>query len=183
MTSQLRFTITFHGPFQVLTGGAREGFDATVDPEHLLPATSLKGLMRASATRLLRAGALVEEVFGTPRQPCPWAWSDAVFAAPPVVRPRTRIRVDPVSGAAASGALLVGEEVWATQAEFEVALVGGLPPERRDRHALVLRAAARSLTSLGASRRRGQGWVTVTDDGPPSAEIASRLLGLEAVRA
>lgn len=57
--------IEFHGPFRIGTGLAAPGVTGGVDPANLLPASTLKGLMRASATRLLpERQDLVEQVFG-----------------------------------------------------------------------------------------------------------------------
>lgn len=91
--------IAFHGPFRVGTGLAAAGVTGGVDPADLLPASTLKGLMRASAARLLPDRPdLVEQVFGmrpadrpaglgnTGREPraargfdagSPWHWSSA----------------------------------------------------------------------------------------------------------
>lgn len=92
--------IVFHGPFRVGTGLSAPGVRQSVDPADLLPASSLKGLMRASAARLLPARAdVVDEVFGLrhadraadPARPggahrrrgwdgsSPWHWSGAHF--------------------------------------------------------------------------------------------------------
>ena len=49
----MRFHITFHGPFRIATGAAADGLDDTFDPDNPLPASSLKGLMRAHAKNLL----------------------------------------------------------------------------------------------------------------------------------
>ena len=47
-----------------------------------------------------------------------------------------------------------------------------LPPERVQRHELVLRAAARAVVSLGGERRRGAGWVSITDTDRTDEEIS-----------
>lgn len=102
---RLRVDITFHGPFRVGTGTAADGVTGGVDPADLLPASTLKGLMRASAARLLPGRPdLVEQVFGmrpadpptgpedSPRAPraargfdagSPWHWSSASVQPPP----------------------------------------------------------------------------------------------------
>ncbi|WP_159032977.1 RAMP superfamily CRISPR-associated protein [Streptomyces fodineus] len=77
-------TLTFHSAFRVGTGNADGTAHATIDRDTPVPASSLKGLMRASAERLLPyRPEVVDAVFGTPRRPCPWHWSPARFAPPP----------------------------------------------------------------------------------------------------
>jgi CRISPR/Cas system CSM-associated protein Csm3 (group 7 of RAMP superfamily) len=77
-------TLTFHSAFRVGTGDADGTAHATVDRDDPVPASSLKGLMRASAERLLPyRPEVVAAVFGTPRRPCPWHWSPARFDRPP----------------------------------------------------------------------------------------------------
>lgn len=77
-------TLTFHSAFRVGTGDADGTAHATIDRDEPVPASSLKGLMRASAERLLPyRPEVVEAVFGTPRRPSPWHWSPARFDRPP----------------------------------------------------------------------------------------------------
>jgi len=166
----VEFEIVFHGPFRVGTGWAGRGADITVDPAAPLKASSLKGLMRASATLLLpHRRDLVEEVFGLPRQPSPWSWSGARVVAARTGR-QARVEIDPVRHVAVDRALLIAEEVWAATATFEVF------PLRRvaDRHAheLVLMASAHGVHSLGEDRRRGLGWVTVRANEPAFDDAA-----------
>ncbi|MEU3136982.1 RAMP superfamily CRISPR-associated protein [Streptomyces sp. NPDC006854] len=190
----MRVTIDFHGPFRVATGMGRPGIDAAVDRDNLLPAATLKGLMRDSAERLLPGlPHLVEAVFGGPRHPTPWGWEAARFppgprpqspGAPhddgqaedrprgqPVVTTRARVRLDEDTGAALRDHLLYGEEVWAHSAEFTVTQHGPLldtggPRLDRNGHLTVLACAAAGVHSLGADRRRGLGWVHCTPADP-----------------
>ncbi|MEU9774278.1 RAMP superfamily CRISPR-associated protein [Streptomyces sp. NPDC047968] len=191
----MRVTIAFHGPFRVATGTGRPGLDAAVDRDNLLPASTLKGLMRDSAERLLPGlPRLVEAVFGGPHHPTPWGWEAARFPSGqdpeppgdathsdagadnrpghrPVVTTRARVRLDEDSGAALHDHLLYGEEVWAHSAEFTVTRHGPLldtggPPLDRDGHLAVLACAAAGVHSLGADRRRGLGWVHCTPADP-----------------
>lgn len=179
----MRVTITFHGPFRVATGTGRPGIDAAVDPDNLLPASSLKGLMRDSAERLLPGlPQLVETVFGGPRRPTAWGWEPARFGdEKPEVARRARVRLDGESGAARRDHLLFGEEVWARTAEFTVTQHGPLPhtegpPLDRDGHLTVLACAAAGVHSLGADRRRGMGWVDCTPEEPAvDDELIARL--------
>ncbi|WP_329543353.1 hypothetical protein OG548_45885 [Streptomyces sp. NBC_01356] len=77
-------TLAFHSAFRIGTGNADGTAHATIDRDTPVPASSLKGLMRASADRLLPyRPEVVDAVFGTPRRPCPWHWSPARFDPPP----------------------------------------------------------------------------------------------------
>ncbi|WP_326794936.1 RAMP superfamily CRISPR-associated protein [Streptomyces sp. NBC_01808] len=169
----MRVTITFHGPFRVATGRSRPGIDAAVDPDELLPASSLKGLMRDSAERLLPgAKGIADAVFGTARHPSAWAWEGASFPDPPPrIRVRAQVSLDEETGAAKHGHLLYGEEVWARAAEFTVYRHTRLPrvagPELGESdHLTVLACAAAGVHALGGGRRRGLGWVTCTPREP-----------------
>ncbi|MEU1591767.1 RAMP superfamily CRISPR-associated protein [Streptomyces sp. NPDC005708] len=174
----------FHGPFRVATGVARPGIDAAVDRNDLLPASSLKGLMRDSAEKLLPGlPDLVEHVFGGPRKPTAWAWSSARFPDQPEVRMRARVSLDEETGAAKRDHLLFGEEVWARTAEFEVTRHARLPesPLSEDDHLTVLACAAAGVHSVGSDRRRGLGWVQCTTGDPVvDAALVDRFRALAA---
>jgi hypothetical protein len=168
----ITFSIAFHGPFHVGTGEAEEGMDRTVDRDNLLPATSLKGLMRAEAVEVLGVDpALVADIFGAPGRAGAWWWSDgqidpirsAETPERPLIGRVARIRVDD-AGLAMRGFLALGEHVWAEGAHFTVGQLRELTTEVTSRHTTILRAAARSVVSLGGARRRGEGWVTIVDD-------------------
>lgn len=168
----MRFEIQFHTPFRVASGQAGDGSDVTVDAAALLPASSLKGVMRSAARDLLKFPAdLVEAVFGTARQPSPWAWSEArvLGAAGDAagIRPRARIQIDPGTGIVRSGALLIADEVLATRGEFTIEQSAWLEPAGARRHEMALLAAARAVTAVGGDRRRGLGWVSITPVDPP----------------
>jgi CRISPR/Cas system CSM-associated protein Csm3 (group 7 of RAMP superfamily) len=173
-------TITFHGPFRVATGSARGGTDETVDLADPLPASSLKGLMRACARELLPgARGLVDAVFGTAAEPSPWHWEPVVFATTPQPHTRARVKIDPVTGTAADGHLMFGEELWATTGRFRVTGPGHwIHPHPEEDHRTVLVCAAAGVKSLGADRRRGLGWVSLVPDAPIDAACAQRLLDL-----
>ena len=187
----ITFTITFHGPFHVSTGMSENGLDRTVDHTNLLPSSGLKGLMRAAASEELElVNELVDDIFGfgtrSNRRPdgvdstsSPWWWSTPTFASPAVVSTATRIRVDETTGATDRGFLMIGEHVWADSATFTVE--PRVRMERRALHELVLRAAARAVTSLGGQRRRGEGWVTIRDEldwsGADSRTLLSHIKG------
>ncbi|PZS33528.1 MAG: RAMP superfamily protein [Pseudonocardiales bacterium] len=176
MTEPLRFTIRFRTPFHVARAGAAEGMDSLVDRDVLLPSTSLKGRMRAEASALLGARhRLVAAVFGDRSHPSPWAWTDAHVHAPQIGQ-AARIRVDDDTGTADGGFLMFGEQVWAREATYSVACLARLAPEVERDQRLVLRAAARGIVSLGGSRRRGQGWVSISDGDDWPADGAIRLV-------
>jgi hypothetical protein len=190
----LFFRIEFHGPFHVARGTAEAGIDQTVDVATPLPASSLKGLMRAEARALITEGRLLSDVFGGDGKPSAWAWSDARFEDGPTFRRLARLKlagsdstVAPghADGSAEVGLLRLGHHVWATRAYFTVTNRIRMDEPNERTHRLVLRAAARSVSGLGGGRRRGEGWVTVTDlnpEGDPTAwtEADSReLLSLQ----
>lgn len=155
------FRIDFHGPFRVATGAAAPGVDAAVDPAALLPESSLKGVMRKAAGDLGVPSALVDEVFGTAHRASPWAWGPVQFEQPPFISRRTRVKIDPHSGTVESGALVIAHEVWATSAMFDLQPLAKLDEQTLRRHVGVLVACARAVRSLGASRNRGLGWVSI----------------------
>lgn len=173
----MRFSIAFHGPFRVGTGSAGGGLDDVIDRSDPLPATSLKGLMRAAAIDLLGAGGLVDEVFGTPSAPSPWSWSGARLEGV-TIRRRARVSLDPNTGTAREGALVFVEEVWAERGTFSVDRREPVPPDRISLHELVLACAGQTVTSLGGDRRRGWGWVTIEADPPVTPEHVTRLAAL-----
>lgn len=164
------FTITFHGPFHVGSGVADQGLDRVLDRGALLPGTSLKGVMRAAARETLRLDdSLVAQVFGgtlddngtTRRVASPWAWSDAELSDR-TFQNLARIRINDETRTTERGFLMLGESVWATSARFTVTQHAELSGDVEE-HKLVLRASARAVTAIGGGRRRGEGWVTITD--------------------
>ena len=92
----ITFTVTIHGPFHISAGESGDGADNVVDRDNPLPASSLKGLMRAAAADLLGLpDTLIADVFGAPGPAgSPWRWSDGRVAAPEFGR-YARIKVDP----------------------------------------------------------------------------------------
>jgi len=185
-SNRLTFEVTFHGPVRVGRGRAGIGVDDTVDPDVIVPGSSLKGLMRAEASVLLgRGAALINEVFGTARQPSPWHWNDirAGSTADDLIRSGARIRVDSISGTAVEGGLFSAEYRWPRTARFNVQRFTALADEDSERHALLLWAAALSVHSVGADRNRGYGWVDVTRVGAePDDTFLARVAELMGVR-
>lgn len=179
------FTITFHGPFHVGSGVADQGLDRVLDRGALLPGTSLKGVMRAAAGETLRLDqSLVARVFGGSlddsgtmrRVPSPWAWSDAELSDPKFQNV-ARIRINDETRTTERGFLMLGESVWATSARFTVTQHRDLSGDVEE-HKLVLRASARAVTAIGGGRRRGEGWVTITDGADWDTADTQALRGL-----
>ncbi len=168
----MKCNVVFHGPFRVATGAASDGLDAAFDPANPLPSSSLKGLMRDQAQRVLRVDpVLVDEIFGSRRNPSPWWWSDAAIDyGPPghdgAERVRSQLQIDPSTHTAVETALRTLGELWPAGAEFEVRRRRDIPGGAETRHEAVLCASARAITALGSDRRRGLGWVSVIPDTP-----------------
>lgn len=160
----LSFEITFLSPFRISTGEAAPGLDATIDPDNPLPATSLKGVMRATACTLLGERApIVDQVFGSAEQPCPWHWSDARPLGgwvPPSVT--ARLKIDTKTHTATRDMLALAEETYAPRAVFQIMATAHLEPAQLELHGIVLAVVARATRSLGAARRRGLGWVSLS---------------------
>lgn len=174
--SELAFLVQFHGPFRVGTGRGRDGVDAALDLHDPVPASHLKGVMRASAREVMGDVGL-DEVFGGQGSGSPWAWDSAY----PLVgdwqdlapRVAARISIDDGMGTARPDHLQLAAQLWPPagfRARFTVVLAGPLPAERRLWHEAVLRLAARATTALGGQRRRGLGWVTVRPEQADSRE-------------
>ena len=178
--NELSFQVRFHGPFRVGTGRGRDGVDAAIDLDDPLPASHLKGLMRASARGLLPpADPLLDQVFGAGRDrgTSPWAWDSAhpgsVSWRDVTVRNTVRISIDDDCGTAVPDHLLVGAQLWPDvgfRATFTVTRAGAVPPTELPRHEALLRVAARATMMLGAQRRRGLGWVTIRPDSADDRE-------------
>lgn len=160
----LEFAIRFHTPFRISTGYARPGFDAGVDAHRPLPSSSLKGAMRATALRLLQPRSdVVDAVFGSTAAECPWLWHDAV----PDGRwhetlPAARVAVDPHTHTARPDMFAVSEQIGADTARFTITQRLPLDEATQRTHRLVLAVAGQAIRSIGANRRRGLGWVTIT---------------------
>ena len=98
--SKLSLAITFNGSFRIGSGRSGVMLDDVLDPDRLLPGTSLKGVMREAARALFPMvddatdHPMVAEVFGTTRSRSPWHWDDAEFAVEPSIRPKARIALD-----------------------------------------------------------------------------------------
>ncbi|GAB1512569.1 RAMP superfamily CRISPR-associated protein [Actinophytocola sp. KF-1] len=174
----VEFRIAFAAPFRVSTGHARPGVDAGIDRDTPLPATSLKGLMRATAGQLLgEKHPLVAAVFGSVHAPSPWSWSDATPAGDgwrkPVIASRVRIGEDHVADHDMLGS---AEVTQAAAATFSITQCGHLTDEALALHRALLAVAGQATRSLGANRRRGLGWVHITCTSDPPTEDTVRTL-------
>lgn len=180
--------IRSHTPLRIATGKAQRGLDAVLDHERL-PASSLKGVMRAAAREVLGLDeAAVAAVFGEPGSPSAWAWSDAELPESPAkeITTRVRIPIDPETGVAASGGMLKAEELWLdTTISFTIEQVNSVA--NADQQAAVLAAAAMAVKGIGASRRRGLGWTTWRPaiDGRPvtAASLATTIIAMQGAKA
>ncbi|MBA8825287.1 CRISPR/Cas system CSM-associated protein Csm3 (group 7 of RAMP superfamily) [Saccharopolyspora lacisalsi] len=179
----LEFRIAFHGPFRVSLGHADSGVDTTLDPADPLPATSLKGVMRATAFSLLgQDSRAAREVFGSGSQPSPWRWSRAHISADQWhgTRPAARVSIDEETHTAKSDMLAVAEEAGATSATFAITQHGHLDAEQFAAHRAILTIAAQATRSVGALRRRGLGWVSIQcTNHEPDEDSVRRFLELK----
>ncbi|MEV0359413.1 RAMP superfamily CRISPR-associated protein [Nocardia sp. NPDC050697] len=173
--TELRFRITFTAPVRVSSGRARPGVDAAIDMTDPLPATSLKGVMRATTTRLLGPGdPRIDAVFGSPRQPCRWEWSNATPDTEWAPAQRTT-RIHVRDHVATEDMLAFTEQTHTPAAKFTVHTEHTLPEETA--HIAVLTVAAGATRALGAGRRRGLGWVHITcESHPPGPELIRTFL-------
>lgn len=165
----VRFSVRFHEPFLVRGGLTGAGVDALARADAPLPASSLKGAMRAAAQALQVDAGLIASIFGAEASRYAsgrgaWAWTDAGPASAFQVQLRARNRIDAVSGVAQAEALTVSEEYWQdgdSGVSFAVEQVRYLAPDDLRRHRVVLHAAAYAVTALGSWRNRGMGTVTI----------------------
>lgn len=171
---RIDITVAFGSWFRVGAAYPVDGIDVAVDHEDPLPAEHLRGLMRAEARWLASLGvgstALIDEVFGRPAQPSPWAWRSVVPADRWTFSSRHRVSIDPERHAAISDHLVGGEVAWAKAASFSI--VQAREVAGADVHERLLRVAACAVHHVGAWRRRGLGEVLVaTDPLPTRADV------------
>ena len=158
----MKFRIFFHGPFHIFTGEGANGIDHVIDRGHLVEASGLKGVMRHQARVVLGFNpGWIDEVYGSRSTPCPWHFGSPVYESPPEIQVRHRIAIDDVYDVTKTGALVTEELCWAETADFEIVPMRNLETFRLRRDKTVLLSAAQSVTSIGASRNRGYGWVTI----------------------
>ncbi|MGH4021619.1 MAG: RAMP superfamily CRISPR-associated protein [Pseudonocardiaceae bacterium] len=81
------------------------------------------------------------------------------------------------------GGLFSAEYRWPRTARFDIQRFTALTDEDRERHELLLWAAALSVHSIGADRNRGYGWVDVTRVGTePDETFLAQVADLLGVR-
>jgi len=184
----LSFQISFRGPFRVGGASPDAGLDAPLDRDNPLPGSSLKGLMKARAAELVNALSLqdpsvgdpIARIFGSSHQRGSWEWTDAEFPVDPIPSASPHLRVGE-RGVAVTGMVRFEEHYWSKTAAFTVI---PRPALARPGDAPLIHAAACAVTTLGGSRRRGEGWVSIVRcDGtgteiPWSAEDTERLIQL-----
>lgn len=171
MAVRLTFAVDFHGPVRVGTGRAAPGRDDTVDPTRV-PASTLKGLMRAEARRLFPP-ARVDAAFGVGRRPTAWHWSDLTFTENQDTAVTARLRIDEDTHSAAHGGLFRTEHLWPAGGGFQITRMAALTGVDERDQADVLTAAALAVHNIGADRTRGYGWVSVR---PAHAAVTQEFL-------
>ncbi len=181
---ELRFTITAFSGFRVGAAYGRDGVDSAVDLEDPLPATHLKGIMRASATELTALLGLPADlavaVFGSSGSSAWWSWSGAVPPSDPgwLVTTRHRVEIDKESGAARKDHLVRAHRVDTTSSTFTIHRLhrtAGAGPAGVEAEQALLRLAARHTHHLGAWRRRGWGWVDIHADDETPGQVEADL--------
>ncbi|WP_456376507.1 RAMP superfamily CRISPR-associated protein [Thiolapillus sp.] len=167
----------------------------TRDGDLLIPGSSIKGVFRAWAGRILRtlsgddkrAKKMLDELFGDPDGMGVLLWEDAVALKRYVTEHKQFIiAVDRFTGGVQEGAMLHLESAEADQAEGGLAFRDPLAPWQRALLRLLLRDASEGDLALGWGQARGfggftlkvasaPGWLTGTED----AEVEADFKALE----
>lgn len=179
----IEFSTLFDQPFLVRSGLVGDGLDARGRSDAAVPASSLKGAMRASATSVLGLPEnLIELIFGTIKSPSPWAWTDAGPRSSFIKFSRPRVRIDPESGVAKPEALTSTEEYWQTEpATFSIEQMAALPDGRLTDDTAILQACAWGVTAMGSWRNRSMGTVTIRPV-DPLPDLADRVANILEIR-
>lgn len=165
----LKFKVETHAPFFISSGVGAGTLDAVARKDSPLPASSLKGVMRAAATQVLQMPSeTVEAIFGKEGSAGAWSWTDAGPTEDEpteafTVGKRSRIRLSD-AGTAQRESLAATEMYWAnTKARPSFFVEQAMPIEQGliNGHLAVLIASARAATAVGAWRNRGMGAVTL----------------------
>lgn len=179
----IRLEICFNAAFRISQGHGQGEASDMIDEENPLPATSLKGVMRDAARMVLpgkRQGDkyadhhLVDAVFGKRGSSSPWNFSDGELGDTGAPRVRARVAIDERRRARA-GALFFAEELHADRATAMISLTRPLPPGELEKHVALLHVAARLVDGMGAGRRRGLGWVSITTDADDIEAMVARI--------
>ncbi|QRK88124.1 hypothetical protein JQX30_25890 [Saccharopolyspora erythraea] len=157
------------------------GSHDTIDERDQLPATSMAGVVRATAKKLLGSqNPVIDEVFGSDGNPSPWRWSpvrpDGDWHG---AQPAARVRIDQHSRTAQGHMLILADHTGADQGRFSITKFRYVPRERLAVHQAVLKVAAQATCSLGAWRRRGSGWVGIRCAEEINEETVRIFLGLK----
>ncbi len=197
---RITFKTSFHTTGNRWLWGADKASAISVDDSYVIPATTLKGLLRSNAESILRswgirtcvgtrpetlchnaqALCLVCQVFGNSRQIAALKFTDVV----PLDRVSSQIRSGVVINrqrrVAFPQRLFSIETVEAMPVEWAAVWEGYFNQEERARKAAALILLAANLSSaIGGGRSRGLGWVEKWNiqgmlDGQPLPEAESR---------
>jgi len=177
---QIKWRTAFHTTGNRWRWGADKALVRRYDGAYVLPATSLKGALRDQAERLLCGHVhvcnapdparmckdpnnlcLVCDVFGNPKRPSPLRFTDVIL---PQESETTQIRAGVAISrrrrAAVPQRLYFVETTVAGPMETQAVIQGHLPSqEKAEEAAALVVLAARMLSTLGAGRTRGLGWL------------------------
>ncbi len=194
ITLHLKWRTAFHTTGNRWRWGADRALVRRHNGAYVLPATSLKGALRAQAEQILGDKAckapnprhmcldpghlcLACRVFGNPRKASPLRFSDVV-----VPDPQTQIRAGVAISrrrrAVMPQRLYFVETTAAGPMVAQTVIEGFFPsPQEAEEAAALVTLAARMLPALGAGRTRGLGWLEAVEDectveGEPLAEEA-----------
>ncbi len=187
---QIKWRTAFHTTGNRWRWGADKALVRRYDGAYVLPATSLKGALRAQAERILGDKAckapnpnhmcpdpnhlcLACEVFGNPRRVSPLRFYDVVL---PKSEPQIRagVAISRRRRAAVPQRLYFVETTAAGLLEAHTVIEGFFPYQQEAEEAAALVVlAARMLPTLGAGRTRGLGWLEAIE---PECMIEDHLL-------
>lgn len=171
MTQELTFVVRFHQPFLVASGNAGRGLNTLGHAGAPVPASQLKGAMRAAAQHVLCIDQKkLKPIFGSAEEKGKratsgaWGWSNLGPTDAFIRWSAARNRIDSVTGTVMHEALAFEEELWqkpGATATFCIDRLKPLEPDMVQQHIAVLQAAACATTALGHNRNRGMGAVTI----------------------
>ncbi|WP_448593203.1 RAMP superfamily CRISPR-associated protein [Thermoflexus hugenholtzii] len=178
------FSSAFHSTGNLTGIGVDKALVRDVRKDPIVPATTVKGVLRHRAEVVLRgwgepvcaapdpsgmclppALCVVCQVFGNPRHPSPLRFTDArprpEERGGAIPHLRSHVALSRRRRSALEGRLFTVETLWAAGVEWEAEAVGRFPDRDRAIRAAALLALAALLTpALGSSRTRGLGWLT-----------------------
>lgn len=159
----LSFAIDFYSPFHALTGRAARGLDGVLDADAPLPASAVKGTMRASARALGFPDRLIRATFGHERSSSRWSWLTPTLTGLDRHGVLSRVAIDPETGTVRPDHLQATEIRYPTGGTFDISLRSrhGLDEVDIAQQVILLAASACATKAMGAHRRRGLGWVGI----------------------